>query len=214
MAKPYLHYTTDGSEPTRSSPGLGGEETPIKLSASSKVIVKSFCIREEYDRIDSALFVSGIPFPAVPRPGGIRSGGLRYAYYEGDWDKLPDFKKLKPFRSGFTGKDFDLNNLDDLSGQMNSACVLDGWLEIPAGGYYIFECDAGEGFRIFVADRLLIDNKNGEGEEYMIPLAKGFYPFKVEYYRKKGGRGLNPVYVKLQDQDDFPIPAAWQYGRP
>ena len=33
--------------------------------------------------------------------GDPRINGLKYAYYEGKWNALPDFSKLKPRKNGF-----------------------------------------------------------------------------------------------------------------
>jgi len=47
----------------------------------------------------------------------------------------------------------------------------------------------------------------------MVPLRKGFYPFRVEYMHRKGGSDLVPLYLKPEGQEDFPIPPEMEYSR-
>ncbi|HMH23120.1 MAG TPA: alpha/beta hydrolase-fold protein [Puia sp.] len=202
-----LRYTADGSEPSTGSPRMKMEN---RFSGPVSLRVRSFYTRGEYDKGGfSGRFTTGAIFAPIQKPVGIRAGGMNYRYYEGDWDSLPDFSKLRPVRSGFGGQDSDLNVL---GGQSNSAYVLDGYVEIPRVGYYIFELDGGDGFKIAVGDRSLINNKTGLLETYMVPLAKGFYPIHVEYFHKKGGNGLHRVYVRPEGRTDIPIPTHWLYG--
>ena len=40
----------------------------------------------------------------------------------------------------------------------------------------------------------------------MVPLRKGFYPFRLVHFHRKGAGNLSPVYFKPEGQDDLPIP--------
>ena len=44
------------------------------------------------------------------------------------------------------------------------------------------------------------------GATFIVPLQRGFCPFRVLYFHRKGGRNLAPVYIKPEGQDDSPIP--------
>ncbi len=203
-----LRYTTDGAEP-----GEGSSKMKFENSFSGPVDlrIKSFYSRDEYNKNSfSGSFKIGSVLPAIAKPAAIRPGGLNFKYYEGNWDKLPDFSTLEPVRSGFAGKEFNLN---EVSGQTNSSYVLDGYLEVPREGYYIFGLEAGDGFKVYVGNQLLINNKTGGEETYLVPLAKGLHSFRVEYFHKKGGKALYPVIIRPEDHDDIPIPAEWLYTK-
>ncbi|WP_142688404.1 alpha/beta hydrolase-fold protein [Chitinophaga polysaccharea] len=206
-ADAYLHYTTDGTAPGISSPRITGEETAITINGDSKVIVASLGKRKEYNRSASAFFQMGEVFTAVRMPAGARPGGLRYKYYEGNWDTIPDAGKLKLVETGIATADFNLNKV---SKKDNYALVNEGYIQISEPGYYIFEMGTGnEHTKVYLNNRLILGAhfKTGEGESFMVPLEKGFYPLRISYLHKKGGDDLQPVYLKTEGRDDFPLPA-------
>lgn len=93
-----VRYTTDGSEPTLASPKWGDE---VSITGPAKLMVKSFTNRSKYDRVSSGEFKIGETLPGKYKPGKYKPGGLNYAYYEGEFDKLPDFKKLTPVKNRY-----------------------------------------------------------------------------------------------------------------
>lgn len=206
-----IHYTLDGTDPTPVSSKLKRENL-LAFSDSKTLTVRSFSPREEFNYEMKGDFVVGSTLPSLPKPRGVKPGGLHYVYYEGDWDVVPDLKRLKPQRSGIAGKDF---NLGSLSGSTNFACILSGFLEITEAGYYTFEMESHEGTKIYLSDQLIIGNNNvpNFGERFIVPLEKGFYSFRVEYFRKKGGMALKPVYIMPDGKNDYQIPLEVLYSR-
>ena len=211
-AKTYLHYTTDGTEPASSSPTLAGDETPITLNKDSKVIVKSIGVREEYNRKDSAYFTVGEAFQSVPEPKNVKRGGLNYVYYEGTGDSLSDIKHNKPAQKGLADKSFDITKYNS---NKTFACVLNGYLKIDKQGYYIFEMGDGDDYsKVYLSNQLILGNYfvYGDGDVYMIPLKEGFYPFRIEYFHKKDVGDLQPIYLKPEGIEDFPISTDMLYS--
>src|SRR5579871_4358164 len=104
------------------SPHLSFENT-FSFSKDTKLTVKSFSSHEEYNAIFSGRFEVGDVLSAIAKPAGVQPGGLRYAYYEGEWDKLPDFSRLRPNRSGLAGQGF---NLSEFPRDKTFACLLQG----------------------------------------------------------------------------------------
>jgi predicted alpha/beta superfamily hydrolase len=205
MAEDYIHYTVDGSPPVATSP-MAGYKTKITLSADATVILKSIGVRDEYNRTGSMHFKVVKDFPPVSLPKAAIPGSLHYTCYEGLAEDLSAIKKSKPVRSGLADKSFDVNKLA-VNG--NYACVMDGYLEITKAGYYIFSM--GEGNRnskVFIADQQILGQnmKNGVGENFMVPLAKGFYPYRVEYFHKKGAGNLQAIYMEIENGDQYPVP--------
>ena len=211
MAGTYLHYTTDGTEPTQSSPTLAGDETPISISKNSKVLVKSIGVRSEYDKMDSAYLKVGETLKAVSEPNDLQQGGLRYEYYEGSWESFTNSKKSKPIRKGVADKDFDVNKF---TRDKNFACIMSGYLKIPRAGYFILEMGGGNHrSKVFLGDKQVLGNQfiPDEGEIYLVPLEAGFYPFRIEYFHKKGEAELAPIYLKPEGIEDFAIPLDMLY---
>ena len=200
---PYIRYTTDGSEPTLSSPSLTGENTRILLYKTSMLRLKAFPVREQYDRTDSAYFDLSPEFEPMVKADGIRPGGLHYRLYSGDWDSFPNFTALKPKRSGSTADGFDLSSLP---GHEGYALVLDGYIYIENRGYFIFEL-GGSHFKVWVGDHQVLGNHIDKfGEAFMVPLKKGYYPIEIEYLHPKNGSAPMPLYMKKEEGEDFQVP--------
>ena len=129
---------------------------------------------------------------------------------------LPDFAKLKPTQSGITDKDF---NVTKLPRQTNFACLIEGYIQIVQDGHYIFVLDSDDGSKFFLGNNLLItyDGLHGSGspKTYILPLAKGFYPIRLEFFQKAGGANLGLAYVLPGDgaPAPIPIPVEFQYSK-
>lgn len=206
-----LRYTIDGTSPLWTSSRLKRENL-LAFSETKTLNVRSFSPREDFNCVRTGHFEVGSVLPSLAKPKGAKSGGLRYSYYEGDWDTIPDLKKLKALRSGVANKDFDINKL---SNSTNFVCELKGYLEITEEGYYTFEMESHDGTRVYVGDKLVIGNENVEdfGERFIVPLDEGFYPFTIKYFHKKGGKPLMPVYIMPDGKNDYPIPLELLYSR-
>jgi predicted alpha/beta superfamily hydrolase len=212
MADRYLHFTTNSTEPTLSSPTLDGDETRISLAMDSKVIVKSIGVRSEYNKLDSACFVVGETLKSIAEPKKVKQGGLYYAYYQSASDSFPDLKKSKPVKQGIAGNDFEVNNF---ATDKNFICILTGYIKFEQTGYYILEMGGGNNHsRVYLSSRQVLGNhfNSDEGEMYLLPLQDGFYPFRIEYFHKKGEADLAPVYLKVEGKEDFAIPAEMLYS--
>jgi len=86
---------------------------------------------------------------------------LQYEYYEGSWDKLPDFDKLKAVDSG-TAVNFDLGPIikKNKKGATpdNFAVRFTGKIAIRENGWYTFYLISDEGSRLSVNDGVVVDN--------------------------------------------------------
>ena len=209
----HVRYTTDGTEPTMASPKWGDE---VSITGPAKLMVKSFTNRDRYDKITTGEFKLGMVLPPKSKPGKFKPGGFNYTYYEGEFDKLPDFKKLKPVQTGITDKNFDINKFPR---QNNFALLIEGEIEIKEDGYYLFGLDSDDGSKLYLGNQLLINydglHGGGKTQSYVLPLAKGFYPLRLEYFQKDGGRDLKLIYLLPGSKQPHanPIPLELQYGR-
>lgn len=196
-----VRHTTDGTEPLETSPKF--EE--ISLVGSTILKVKLFSASGRYDQTVIGNFKIGDVLPAITKPKNLKPGGLRYAYSKGEWNSLPDFKKLKTDVSGFTDETYGKYGVLELPNQTKLACLIEGYLEIKEDGYYSLLIDTDDAAKLYLNDQLIIGydgiDKNMRLQTYLLPLEKGFYPLRLEYFQKKGGGSL---------RFNYKLPGAWQ----
>lgn len=209
-----VHYTLDGSQPLITS-ALAKPE--IELSGPATIIFRKVTGRPKFDQTITGEFKEGSYLATARLRKDYKPGGFNYAYYEGQWDKLPDFKTLTPVKEGIADSTF---NIDKLPRQNNFAVVIDGQFEVKEEGYYIFGMSSDDGSKVYLDNHLIIDLDGLHGDDiersYIAPLKKGFYPLRIEYFQKDGGRKLELVYVtpdNILKKKPTPIPYALQYGR-
>ncbi|WP_461139016.1 alpha/beta hydrolase-fold protein [Spirosoma pomorum] len=209
-----VRYTLDGTPPTLSSPRVSPE---IELNQGANVLIKHFTNRSRYDHTIGGSFSTEDYLPASKRIRSLSPGGFDYAYYEGDWDQLPDFTRLTPVKIGRVDSTF---SLDKLPRQAKFGLVLSGQLEVREEGYYLFVADSDDGSRFYLAHRLLaefagIQPMEHPNKSFMVPLQKGFYPVRIEYFQKEGDRKLMLEYIlpsSMASKQTVPIPLDLQYG--
>jgi len=204
-----VHYSIDGSEPAFDSPLM--DET-IVLNGPTELKVKAVSLRWSNGTTTSGHFIEGKALkPHSKAKKGI-AGGLNYAYYEGEWDKIPDFSKLTPVKTGIANKDFDL---DKLPRKDHFACRFEGFIEIKEDGYYAFGIASDDGSKLYLNDTLLIDNDglhdSSSFKSYMVPLKTGFYPIRLEYFQKDVNKRYGIIYLTPGATDAIPVPLEIQY---
>ena len=79
---------------------------------------------------------------------------LAYRYFEGEWNKLPDFAALKPAAEGtIEGFDVSVAKRND-----NMALEFQGYLHVKDEGEYTFFLTSDDGSKLFLDDQLAVDN--------------------------------------------------------
>ena len=185
-----IHYTLDGSEPGRGSKIY---HDPITLSGTTTLRAKSFGSRGLTSAVVEASFTRATLRPAVPA-GKTRSQGVRYRFFEGTWQLLPDFGALVPKSSGTT----DSLALGRISPSENSfGIVYDGYLRVPRDGVYRFFLLSDDGSKLVVDGQTVIDNDGIHGpteKRGEIALKGGDHPFSLSYFQGSGGKLLDVGY--------------------
>ncbi|WP_111633290.1 alpha/beta hydrolase-fold protein [Pedobacter cryoconitis] len=208
-----VHYTLDGTSPTISSPQMQRELT---LTTATRLTTRNFTGRTRYNQTVTGDFIAGKSLPTVSKKKNVKAGGFNYAYYEGKWEKWPDFKALKnPVKTGITNGNF---NLDKLPKKDNIAVVIDGQLESKEEGYYMFILENGEEANLYLGNHLLMRMTDSTNQlcTYLVPLNKGFYSLRLESFQKKEGYKLKLSYLTpsiMQTKNGVAIPLELQYGR-
>ncbi|MHC4661065.1 MAG: DUF4838 domain-containing protein [Planctomycetota bacterium] len=119
--------------------------------------------------------------PVSPVRAGNVTQGINYDYYEGKWQALPVFSKLEPVHSGFANS-IDLSPCRSIK---SSAVRFTGYIEILTGGVYTFFTNSSAGSRLYIGEKLIVDN---DGHHYaqqragLAALKSGLHPVTITSY--------------------------------
>ena len=140
--------------------------------------------------------------------------GISYKLYEGQWDKLPDFNKLKSSSSGVANTisaNIESNDINEHYG-----LVFDGFLKINEEGLYTFNLSSDDGSQLIIGDNVLINNDGLHANislEGRTRLKKGLIPIKILYFENSGDQKLELRYegpgIRMQ-----PIPENLLFSTP
>lgn len=206
---PDVYYTTDGSEPDISS-----KRAPqmIEFTGPATLTVKWIGENKKYITTAKGKFELSKVWTATQNVKNIKSGGLRYSYYEGKWGVLPDFNKLKPVITGIADSSFDLQHLPAKS---NFGCVFEGYIKIDAEGYYLYALSSSDGSKFYINGKEIINNDGQHGSDfyksYVVPLQKGFYPVRFEYFHSEDNPHLELRCLKPDHNETVEVPFKMMY---
>jgi len=183
-----MHYTLDGGEPTRDSPVY---TAPFRITENTTLKAIAFHDEIEDNRLMVVDFEKLTPLP--PAKTGRLKPGLSYRVYHGDWNRLPDFRRLKPVKRGVIEK-FAIpeGTRDD-----RFAVSFTGYIDVPADGVYTFATRSDDGSRLYLDGRLLVDNDGLHGvqeKEGTVALKAGKHKISVGFFEKGGGQDLEVYY--------------------
>ena len=179
-----IHYSIDGSTPDRNSP-LFSE--PFLVNKSTVIKAIAYWKNGESSRVSEFNIEKVVPMPA--KKVSPRSG-LRYRFFTGAWDQLPDFSIMNQQRSGITGK-FDLDAANGLT--QDFALLFTGYLNVPATAVYSLQVSSDDGCRILLDGVQILDYDgiHGMGEKSIdLALEIGFHSIELQYFQHTGGLGL------------------------
>lgn len=183
---PNLRYTLDGTEPTINSP-VCKEQIEIKKPCTIKV--KS--VSSNYKNVPTVtrVFSEGEYMNGQASVENLKQG-LKYSYYEGVWDSVPDFSKLTPKKTGTT-ETLDLN----FALKKDSFGVrFEGYLHITKKDLYDLWVVSDDGSKVYLNNELLFDNDGLHSADTpvvkAIPLNPGYYPLRIDYFERTGDQSV------------------------
>jgi alpha-L-fucosidase len=196
-----IRYTIDGSAPSLKSPVY---RQPLLIKTTSTIKAQSFRDNRPVSGIAERTFTK-----VTPRSGEKISTllpGLRFEYYEGDWDSLPDFSRLQCLKKGAVAT-FDFS---PRLNQEHFAFVYTGYVHIVLDGVYTFYTDSDDGSRLYIGENLLVDNDGLHGRQEKqgsIALSSGYHSLRVLFFDKTGGDELH-VSIKGPGLNKQEIPVS------
>jgi len=183
-----IRYTLDGSLPTAKSRRY---KSPLRLDDTTSVRARFFRDGGKISAVTQATFTR-----VKPRKYKDKTlvPGLRYEYYEGQWNAVPDFEKLKAVTSGLVD-DFTLapRRRND-----NFGFRFTGYVEITKPGRYTFQTESDDGSKLYVDGEQVVNNdgihpvvrKSGAVE-----LKPGMHRVVVTFFELAGGEVLTVKFA-------------------
>lgn len=180
--KAEIYYTTDGSEPTRSSILY-----TKPFTAEKTMVLQARAFLEK----DSSQVINA-PFRIVSEAD---NPGISYQYFEGGQiTSCPGIAGLDKISEGKTAE-FSLAGLKHRPEQF--AYVMESELTIHLEGEYKFYTRSDDGSRLFVNDQLVVNNDGDHGTEEKsgkVWLKNGSVRLRLEYFNAGGGHYLEVLY--------------------
>ena len=185
-----IRYTLDGSVPNKSSLLY---TSPFSMNQSALITAKAYT-KEGYSSRKSTLNIEkSLPQPATRVKNDKK--GLEYKYYEGNWEKLPDFSTLQPNKTG-TSQQVNLaetGHRDDFF-----AIVFEGYIDVSKTDHYTFYLQSDDGSKLYLNGKLIIDH---DGDHSTIEktgqaiLQEGKHSIRIEYFERSGSQDLQAGIV-------------------
>jgi hypothetical protein len=170
---------------------------PIEITDNSSIDFSLQNNKGEYSAIESRSFTK----TNLQKASKVRKPqpGLKYKYYEGSWDSLPDFTQLEAKSEG-TVNDFMVRDL--AKREDNWALIYTGFIKIEEEGFKMFRVNSeNDQCRFYINDKLVTDkNISIKGQNVgAVLLKEGFHSVRIEYFEKVGGQRLR-FYTKENEK--------------
>lgn len=200
-----LHYTTDGTAPTVASPdfertvaavlgmrldGHDGASDSLQVSRTTTVSARAFRHGRAASPIVRRTFTRVAPLPAIATEA--RTAGVGYQYFEGEWDRVPNFTSMKPVATG-VAMAFDRTPLP--AGRTDRfGFRYHGYITVPTDGVYTFSTASDDGSNLLIDGQRVVNNDglhSLEEKSGSIALAAGLHAMTLDFFEKGGGHELD-----------------------
>jgi len=203
-----VRYTTDGSEPTATSPRY---TRPLDVPVSSTVATVSarqFLPSGRASPVARARIAKAIWHAATAvREDAVRPG-LAYEYFEQTFEwSVDEIPRDRPLRVGTVP---DVRLLGDERPEQ-FGIRLSGLLRVPGDGLYAFHLKADDGSRLRIDGEVVVDHDGQHGateKRGEIALRAGYHPVEVEFFQAGGEIALS-LDVSVGGAAKRPVPGDW-----
>ncbi len=166
--------------------------TGLTAGQSNTFTIKALDLANNMSAFSTALTVVSTP----------KANGLKYRYYQGTWNTLPNFDTLTAIKTGSSATtDISVRpaGVND-----NFGFVWEGYINITTAGNYTFETISDDGSKFYwntlynPAATPLVNNDGLHGANSVsgtvtnVPV--GLYPISITYFEKDGGETMQVYY--------------------
>jgi hypothetical protein len=137
------------------------------------------------------------------------ASGLRYRYFEGEFQRMPDFRAATPrvVQTG-TSQDFDVARL--ARRKNHYGIWFEGFVEINSDGLYRVSATSDDGAVVFLNEALIVDNDGSHASRTrsgLVGLKAGLHPIRLGYFQDTMGAQLSLTFEQ-KTESGF-VPAAF-----
>ncbi|MBI5914183.1 MAG: alpha-L-fucosidase [Bacteroidetes bacterium] len=195
-----IRYTLDGTAPTAKSSVY---KEPIAINETTIITARSYRSDKPISGTFQRTFWKKEPQPA----SGLTTfaPGLQYLYFEGLWEKMPDFDRMKSLKTSSV-KNFDRSAKNKLGEQFGFE--FRGFIKVPEDGIYTFSIASDDGSLLYLNNQVVVDNDGQHGmveKSGTAALKAGYHEIIVRYFEATGGDDLKVMWAS-EKFDKQPIP--------
>jgi hexosaminidase len=206
-----IRYTTDGSDPSLSSPPYTGPFDVHPTFSPLTVSAKTFLPNGRTSPVARA----GIARAVWQNPVAVRDSlepGLEYDYLEGSFRSADDVRGLEPLREG-TVPEVGLRGDER---PQDYGLRLSGLLCVPRDALYSFYLSSDDGSRLRIAGQVVVDRDGPQRDNEkpgQMALRAGCHSIEVVFFQASGGAALN-LQVSAPEVEKAQVPRAWYAHTP
>lgn len=175
-----IRYTADGSDPSETSKRIEQNQV-IAIVGPSTFKVKKFANRTEYVESEEGNF--SFESSVVPDSSAslVQEPKLKYSYFKGNWDVLPNSNTMSPTSSKLLKRGFKF--ADIIGSEESGLHLIEGKFDIFKNAYYVFVLSSENDARLTVGGFPTINIEKGYKREqsFVLPLKRGSYTIRLEY---------------------------------
>jgi len=206
-----IRYTTDGSEPSASSPVY---TAPIKVDVAAgpaTVSARLFLPNGRSGSVVREHIERAAWHDALSVRGDSLQPGLRYAYAEGVFAAADDVTTVTPTRTGIV----PLAALRGDEAPEKYGVHLTGYLRVPDDQLYTFYLTCDDGGKLRIDNELVVDHDgqhDATEKADQVALRAGYHSFDLVYFQAGGGAALH-LSVSSPSISKREVPKEWLFLR-
>ncbi len=186
-------YTLDGSDPNESSAEYKGA-FKVTLAANDRRELKTIVMTAagRKSSIYAATLMRREYINSVAPPE--KREGVNFRFYKQSFQSVAGFESATADESGTT-KSIQLPQFAKVIDPKSPfGVVFDGFINVPADGIYEFQLESDDGAVLWIGGEKTVDNDGLHSIKALnglVPLRKGYHPFKLAYFQGGGDVALN-----------------------
>ncbi|TAJ25071.1 MAG: hypothetical protein EPO68_00470 [Planctomycetota bacterium] len=184
-----LRATTDGSEPTTSSPLVRG---PIRVTATTTVKARAFHAGRAVSAVTERTFTAVEPRRGAGEASATTPGVLIWLQ-DGDHERVPELPASMPVDVQGALYEHAEFALPDALRRERVAAAFYSEMYVPEPAAWVFELSSDDGSKLWIGDELVIDHDGLHGTSAKrgeVALGRGWHRVRATWFNKTGGAEL------------------------